>query len=176
MIKKFAVMALALSVSGCLQYSKIETPPQKVKFTNATAQKNVHAFVKTAIRTNTFTKPNPKPNTLPDAEVTGAVCTLTNKGFRAEVKTPAYLEIPHYKGRADPITVVCRTPEDKVTTVYPAVNLTLQNINSSTASTGGLLGVLIVEATKSVIAASRNPANDVFGYPGIISASFGRAK
>ncbi|MFW8592696.1 hypothetical protein [Cribrihabitans neustonicus] len=148
---------LVLSVSGCMSYAPIDTPPQRVAFASETARDNVHDFSSVAIRTI-------KGEGSKKAEVKGAACTLRGTGYSARVITPAMVELPTYLGKTDPVQVTCTAGAMSAAETVKPYNLTLANIKSAQASGGGLVGVLAVAVTKGIMKSARDPSKDIYAY------------
>ncbi|MDF9302360.1 hypothetical protein P5P81_07370 [Tritonibacter mobilis] len=53
----------------------------------------------------------------------------------------------------------------------PAINATVEKINNTQSSGGGLAGALAVALVKGVIKSSRDATNDKFRYPGRIEVN-----
>lgn len=168
MKRKFIPMSLGLVLCGCMQYSEITTPPEKVSFTDQSVASAVTGFGKVAVRTLSSTK----KGTSDDQEIIGGICQITGKGFRAEVTTPAAVEMPKFKGSADPVTLSCRVQGSQKARVITPINRTLENLRNAQVS-GPLAAVLIGAAIKGLATGTRDPLKDEYAYPAAMSVVFG---
>lgn len=158
---KFATLAVvgtfAASLSACVQYTPLDTPPEPVTFTAAAARANVHKFSTVEIRTFVETG-NIK------AELSGATCAISGPAIKATVVSPARVSLPTYRGKTEDASVTCRTAEKTTAKRIPAINATLENLNSQTMP-GGLAGALIGAAFVGIAKSTRDPLKDEYRYP-----------
>ena len=157
MLRSALAATLIFSVSGCMSYKPIGTPPQKVAFSSETARVNVHKYSSTAIRTV-------REEGSKEIEVKGASCMITGTGYSARITTPALVELPTYHGKTDPVSVACWTPQRSAYKSVDPYNETLQRIRSTQSSTGGWAGVIGTAIGKGLATSLRNPAKDEFAY------------
>jgi hypothetical protein len=67
--------------------------------------------------------------------------------------------------------VTCRLNGADVNQKMPAINATVEKINSTQSSGGGLAVALAFALVKGVIKTSRDASNDKFRYPGRIEVN-----
>lgn len=157
MIRNILPIAFALTVSGCMSYAPIETPPQKVAFSSQTAQTNVDSFSTSAIRTI-------REEGKKKVEVKGAACKIRGTGYSARVITPALVELPTYRGKTDPVQISCNAAGMSVAETVEPRNETLARLQATQSSGGGLVGALAVAIAKGVAKSTRDPSKDEFAY------------
>lgn len=157
MIRKTLPIAFALTVSGCMSYAPIETPPQKVAFSSQTARTNVDSFSTSAIRTI-------REEGKKKVEVKGAACKIRGTGYSARVITPALVELPTYRGKTDPVHISCDAGGMSVAETVEPRNETLARLQATQSSGGGLVGALAVAIAKGVAKSTRDPSKDEFAY------------
>ncbi len=159
MFKKITIASTLCAMAACTQYAEVTTPPQPVAFSNAGVQQASIGVANATMRT--FTE-GEKQGRIGE-EILGASCNLRGSGFGADFQTPAILQLPKFRGAADPISVNCTANGQSGDLTRNATNLTLQRINQSSGQTS-LLGVLVEAAVQGVATAARNPLKDEFGY------------
>lgn len=159
----------ACTLSACMQYTEITTPPQPVNYTSGSVARAVTGTTETEIRTvrsGAATGGN-------DTEFSGANCKLQGRGFEAQVTSPAIVLLPTFNGSADPLTMTCAANGQTVATVSNPRNLTRDRLNNPVPTTGGLIGAIATSVAVGVIAASRDPLQDNYAYGSRIIGTFG---
>lgn len=164
MMKHSFSLFACLAVAGCVQYSEIESKPQQVNFSDATASQNVHRTTISEIRT-IITDPN--GNGKKQIEIEGASCEISGHGYALRVISPAKVALPTYLGATDAVDITCATDQKTETHNIPAINATEEGLRSG-SSQGSLLGILVEQAVKTSIAVGRDPSKDKFRYPTVI--------
>lgn len=159
-MKKLALsIIISTSLAACQNFAEVTTPPQPVNFTNAGVAQAAIGLDESTVRSFTQGERSDKVG----SEIVGANCNLQGNGFDATFITPAILQMPNFRGAADPVNVSCTVQGKTGSYQSNAVNLTLQRINQSSGQTS-LLGLAIEAAVQGVASAARNPLNDEFGY------------
>ncbi|UWQ48409.1 hypothetical protein K3722_10875 [Leisingera caerulea] len=162
-------IAFALTVSGCMTYAPIETPPQKVAFSSQTARTNVDSFSTSAVRTI-------REEGKKKVEVKGAACKIRGTGYSARVVTPALVELPTYRGKTNPVNISCAAGGMSATETVEPYNATLARIQSTQTSGGGLVGALAVAVAKGIAKSTRDPSKDEFAYRSEIALKLSESK
>lgn len=166
MIKKIALIAGLGAIAGCTNFAEVTTPPQPVAYSSAAVQQ---ATTKTNDTTFRSFAPGETENKAGD-ELIGASCSMQGSGFGASFVTPAIVQMPQFKGAADPISVRCSANGQTGSNDVKPINLTLAAIQQSTGQTS-LLGILVEAAFDGIATAARNPLNDKFGYAPLIGVT-----
>ncbi|WP_065330710.1 MULTISPECIES: hypothetical protein [Tritonibacter] len=157
-MKKISLVALMCTLSACMQYEPLDTPPESVRFSSRIAQQNVSEYAIVEIRT--LTQSDGKT-----VEAKGVPCTINGIGYSAGIVSPARVSLPTYLGKTEDASVTCRLNGAGVSQKIPAINATVEKINSTQSSGGGLAGALAVALVKGAIKSSRDATSDKFRYP-----------
>ncbi|MEL6746924.1 MAG: hypothetical protein AAFO79_03805 [Pseudomonadota bacterium] len=101
-------------------------------------------------------------------ELADVPCKVSTAQFAADVKTPAKVRVPNYRDRSSPIVVECAQPgyAKQIVTLAPfnKSRSERQEMVSSGAAAGGLIGAVVGVAAMGIAEAAADPASDVFSY------------
>ncbi|ABF63505.1 hypothetical protein TM1040_0772 [Ruegeria sp. TM1040] len=163
-MKRISLVALMCTLSACMQHEPLDTSPESVRFSSRIAQQNVCEYAIVEIRTLTQSDGT-------TVEAKGVPCTINGIGYSAGTVRPARVSLPNYLGKTEDASVTCRLNGADVNQQISAINATVEKINSTQSSGGGLAVALAFASVKGVIKSSRDATNDKFRYPGRIEVN-----
>lgn len=165
MLKKLLLVGLLAGISGCDYGPKLPftQAPVDVTFTSGAARANVDRL--DIIDVRAYLRQDKEW-----VEKSSARCTLRGQGFRASFSPPAQVLAPVYRGRTDPIFILCRMSVNGVERV------TSQTIEARNLSRPDDEGVTITTGTEGTSVAAvinlRDRTKDRFDYSSVVHLRF----
>lgn len=156
MRKRILLLSAPLILGACMNHVEITSPPVSASIKNPSINSSrVTGYKKVSIRTfalkegATLKDTGGVPSHSNSEEVTGARCTLESAELSASFVSPAFVNLPKFKGKPTDLHISCTLAEQSGSTDVAA---TLDGVLIGGASAAGL----IAAAVSSGIAAGRN--------------------
>lgn len=150
MKKTIAAFVAVSTLLGCVEYQTAR--PADVRFTSG-ANAGVTGYHSLPVRAF-LGRASQK------TEMRGVPCEVIGSGFKAQVQTPAAVNVPVYGLKSKALYVSCKYEGEMQDISLAPVNLTESKALSNGAA-GGVLGVIV---TSAVVAGRKNKQDDEYGY------------